>query len=226
MDNEEIDIFGTSHESKKKHETLMKFLNVERKTYPQVTEREIELIEKLKQNSVLLPDPLEIMVPTIKRKPTQEQLDTLMKLDPSCLSETYHSLKDTPEDRNIARDIIDIAQKSKNPFYHYESFTSKKEDYDNSLVGDPELTTLMVTKLKESINIDEWNTVTPLKNFLEKVAPTCAKHSKGKKACMDLADVALKREEAIFREDQDSYRRNLDRMFPNISASRQKDITD
>ncbi|MBO7556648.1 MAG: hypothetical protein J6T72_04560, partial [Alphaproteobacteria bacterium] len=58
---DEFDIFGTGPESRQKHETLMKFLDRERQNNPQeVTQREIDLINRLDENSCMLFNPLEI----------------------------------------------------------------------------------------------------------------------------------------------------------------------
>lgn len=245
--------YSTGGAEQQQLELSTKLLDAERKFHPnEVTEREIELVKRVYQHSILIFDPYAIYSPTINKNPSQDQLTALIELDPGLPSYALHSLQNTPKDRDIAKNIIKAAQKSEEYFNYCKGFMEKDEGYDNSLVGDPELTTLMVAGLNNWLsnylkkNADKVN-IDPVKNYLIAAAPVCAKHSQGKKICMDMADTIHKKEEDIFKQNQereerefrakqkeektifekqqDSYLQDLNRMFPNVSVSQQKDIT-
>ncbi len=211
--NNKFDLFGTP-EQRKKYEQLMGLLNRLRQENPQhVTEREIQLIENIYKLPQTMPEfvPIEIFQPTILRNPSQEQLETLIKLDNLyTFSDIYHNLHNTPTDRDIAKNIINAATKSRSCYIYYKKFAEMDNDRSNHLINDPELTTLMLKNFTEEVKQAE-NTSYPnaIKEFLIKVAPISAKHPTGKTTCIQLMD-----------EIHNKEKQNFMKIFDNNALSR------
>lgn len=112
---------NTQTSEQTKH-ALSQLLDLERKKSPEVTDREIELVNKLATSNVLCDETVDVVWPTICRNPSQEQIHTLMKDGNGPYSEgsiysgldsfwvgVYHNLENTPEDRDLGEKIIRAA---------------------------------------------------------------------------------------------------------------------
>ena len=224
-----------------------KFLETERKLHPnEVTDRETILLSNLLSKQELSFDSItEMIAPTIERKPTKEQIATLMKETAAAQgwrywAEFYRCQEGKNNDeKELGKNIILAAASVTKaapdlmddniPLHDLISFYRKLIEYrpqeEGKLSTNTELTTLMVSELDkklketESKKISDYEIVQTQK-FLAQAAPICSNNSKGSSKCEGLMNTYHNIQIEKLKADQEKEKNLLKTTMKSVSMTR------